>query len=191
MLEKHHDNGITTPSKSAQKVDGFDLSFSNLVRFHLFEKGDTLFEEGKRGSEAFVIKSGKVRVENKASGVLGTLGPGEMLGEMAIISDMDRVATATAEQETMCVALSRRAMQHMMDTVDMETRAIIEFLVDYIAYELDGDITDEDRIEADQKKRILKILIESPDTKTKLALQEPFFRLLCNSLFERARISLA
>lgn len=186
MFKERHDAGIGIPKIEDVKSEGLDHSLSHLVRFHLFKAGETLFEEGGRGREAFIIKSGKVRVETKAHGILGELGPGQMLGEMAIICDQDRVATATAEGETMCVALSRRAMIHMLDTVDMETRAIIEFLVDFITYKVEGTETPEDISDARNKQRILEILIETPDTKTKLALQEPFFRLLCNSLFERA-----
>ncbi|MEG3618516.1 cyclic nucleotide-binding domain-containing protein [Magnetovibrio sp. PR-2] len=156
----------------------------HLCRFVLFEKGQTLFEEGGRGNEAYIIKSGSVKISQASSSDLGTFGPGEIIGELAVISDMGRIATATALEETVCVGLSRQAMQHMMDSVDMEMRTIIEFLVDYIRDVTEGTFIDDS--EADRSSRILQVLIDSPETQNKLALQEPFFQLLCKTLLDRA-----
>jgi len=194
MFKERDDTGITAPPKTAkvvQETDDPELLLSHLARYHLFQAGETLFKEGDRGAEAFIIKSGKVHVVNQKTGVLGDLGPGQMVGEMAIISDNSRVATATAKEETLCIALSRKAMKRMLGSIDMETHAIIEFLVDYIDTQLEGNVTDEEQEEARRSHRILEILLENPDTKTKLALQEPFFKLLCNSLLDRARASLS
>ena len=189
MFKERHDGGITAPPKARKEPKAEQLDLHHLARFHLFNVGETLFKEGSRGGEAFIIKSGKVRVTNQEAGTLGVLGSGEMVGEMAIISDTGRVATAIAEEETLCVALSRKAMQHMLNSVDIETRTIIEFLVDYIAERLEGATTAEDDAAARRTHRILELLLENPDTQTKLALQEPFFRLLCNGLLKRARAS--
>jgi len=176
------DNALPNPqSKSAE--DGAQPD--HLARFRLFEAGEVIFSEGERGGEAYVIKSGKVSITQSPSRHLGAIGPGQIIGEMAVISDMERIATATATEETVCVALSRLAMRRMMDSVDLEMRTIIEFLVDYIRDRTEGVHVDDE--EARRNRRILEILMESPDTQTKLALQEPFFRMLCNSLVERAK----
>ena len=178
------DAGIDKVPPLPKHQEGGKSPLDHLCRFVLFEKGDHLFEEGRRGNEAYIIKSGRVKITQDDGHELGTFGPGEIIGELAVISDMGRIATATALDETVCVALSRNAMRHMMDSVDMEMRTIIEFLVDYIRDVTEGEDVDESQ--ANSNKRILKVLIESPDTKTKLALQEPFFRLLCHTLLERA-----
>lgn len=182
--ERGLDSGIDKVPPPPKSQDLGKSPLDHLCRFVLFEKGEYLFEEGGRGNEAYIIKSGNVKITQGEGVDLGTFGPGEIIGELAVISDMGRVATATALDETVCVALSRKAMRHMMDSVDMEMRTIIEFLVDYIRDVTEGLAVDE--TEADHNARILKVLIESPDTKTKLALQEPFFQLLCKTLLERA-----
>ena len=159
----------------------------HLARFRLYEPGETIFEEGGRGNEAYIIKSGKVRIAQSSARELGTVGPGQIIGEMAVISDMDRIGTATAVEETVCVALSRQAMRYMMNSVDMEMRTIIEFLVDYIRDKTEG--LDVDHDEARRNQRILEILMDSPETQNKFAAQEPFFQMLCTSLLARAKQS--
>jgi CRP-like cAMP-binding protein len=62
-----------------------------------FKPGDILFREGDTGSEMYVIQSGKVRISRDIQGedrALALLGPGEFLGEMAILNQKPRGATA-------------------------------------------------------------------------------------------------
>lgn len=186
MVSDEFSVGINKAPPTASRTDDVGEDLDHLARFRLFEKGETIFKEGARGSEAFVIKSGKVSITQSPDRELGTIGTGQIIGEMAVISDMERIATATALEETVCVALSRRAMKRMMESVDLEMRTIIEFLVDYIRAVTEGEDIDHD--EARRNHRILEILLESPDTQTKVALQEPFFQLLCTSLLERAKV---
>ena len=50
--------------------------------------GEWIFREGDPGDRAFVIESGLVEITHERGGVLETLahlGPGELLGEMALI----------------------------------------------------------------------------------------------------------
>jgi len=189
MSNEDFEVGINAAPPTAHDQDPDDGDeFNHLARFRLYEQGEVIFSEGGRGGEAYIVKSGHVRVVQSKGGTpheLATIGPGQIIGEMAVISDMERMATATALEETVCVALSRRAMRRMMESVDLETRTIIEFLVDYIRDTAEGAAVDHD--EARRNRRILEILLETPDTKSKLALQEPFFKLLCNSLLERAK----
>jgi len=73
----------------------------------------------------------------------------------------------------------------MCHSIDLEMRIISECQVDYFRDKTEGI---KDHVEeARRNQRILEILMTSPDTQTKLALQEPFFRMLCNSLVERAK----
>ena len=71
------------------------------------KEGEVLFKEGNPGTEVFVIASGKMRITKHAEGkkvVLAELGPGESVGEMAILLDKPR--TATAEAVTDCELIS-------------------------------------------------------------------------------------
>jgi CRP-like cAMP-binding protein len=59
--------------------------------------GTILFRDGEEGQSMFVLQSGRVRLVKELRGrvkVLGTVGPGEFFGEMAILNGRPRSATA-------------------------------------------------------------------------------------------------
>ena len=58
--------------------------------------GTVLTHEGYREGFFFVIVSGTVRIE-RGGVTINTLGPGEFLGEIALLDGGPRTATATAE----------------------------------------------------------------------------------------------
>jgi len=71
-----------------------------------YAPGEDLVREGQRpGVGLYVILRGRVRItqQSERGGVrsLATLGPGEMFGEMALIDDQPRSATATALEPTL------------------------------------------------------------------------------------------
>ncbi|MCG3204466.1 MAG: hypothetical protein KCHDKBKB_01181 [Elusimicrobia bacterium] len=63
----------------------------------LYHVGEQLFEEGQVGKAVFIIKSGQVELTRSSAGKersLGVLGSGQMFGEMALLEQMKRTATA-------------------------------------------------------------------------------------------------
>ena len=78
-----------------------------------YKKGEVIFEEDSRGFEMFIIHSGEVRISRKnpngeGTTILSVLGPGDMFGEMALIDQEPRSATATANTKaTRLVVLDR------------------------------------------------------------------------------------
>jgi type IV pilus assembly protein PilB len=77
-----------------------------------FAPHQTIVREGGPGDAAFLIVSGLVAVRHKdaASGVdflLAELGPGQMVGEMALITGNPRTASVTAVEPTSCAVLER------------------------------------------------------------------------------------
>ncbi|ACS80099.1 cyclic nucleotide-binding domain-containing protein [Maridesulfovibrio salexigens] len=76
-----------------------------------FLKGDVIFREGEKGNAAYMIQSGTVNIVKNIKGkrqILATLGPGELFGEMAIISKCERVAGAEAASECVLLELTAR-----------------------------------------------------------------------------------
>jgi CRP/FNR family transcriptional regulator, cyclic AMP receptor protein len=71
-----------------------------------FKAGDTILTEGEEGDTAFLIVDGKVEVflgvGAKAKSV-GTLGDGEVFGEMSLIEPGPRSATVRAVTDVLCV----------------------------------------------------------------------------------------
>src|ERR1700760_1155104 len=60
-----------------------------------FAKGKTIFKEGDLGDEFFVVVRGKVEIRS-GDRHFETLGPDGIFGEMALIDDSPRSATAVA-----------------------------------------------------------------------------------------------
>jgi len=91
----------------------------------LFEKygqttnaGKVIFHEGESGDRMFIIQSGRVRISKMIDGrehELATLEKGDFFGEMAIVSRIDRTATATAVNATQLLAFDRQGFMGMIE----------------------------------------------------------------------------
>jgi CRP-like cAMP-binding protein len=82
-----------------------------------FPAGEVLFREGDSGEVMFVIQSGAVRITKEVGGeakVLAVLGPGEFLGEMAILNGKPRTATATVVESTRCLVIEAKTLESMV-----------------------------------------------------------------------------
>lgn len=79
-------------------------------------EGRVLMREGERGSEMFVIASGEARVEHGGRQI-AVLGPGAVLGEMALIAEGPRVATATLTKPAHLFVLAHREFHSLMEDI--------------------------------------------------------------------------
>ena len=75
-----------------------------------YSTGATIMAQGDTGVGLYVIKSGKVRITqannpDRAEEVLGTAGPGEVLGEMALLDDLPRSASVVALEDVTALLL--------------------------------------------------------------------------------------
>lgn len=74
-----------------------------------YPTGAALLRQGETGVGLFVILSGSVRVTQRrddgSERELATLGRGDVLGEMALLDDLPRSATATALEPTRALVL--------------------------------------------------------------------------------------
>ena len=76
--------------------------------------GHVLMRQGASGGEMFVIASGGVRVERNGQ-ELARLGPGDVVGEMALLSEGPRTATATTTEPSTLFVLAHREFHSLMD----------------------------------------------------------------------------
>ncbi|KFE64712.1 Crp/Fnr family transcriptional regulator [Hyalangium minutum] len=82
-----------------------------------FAKGTVLFQEGEPGKDMFVLQSGKISISKKVRDVekvLALLGPGEFFGEMAIISNKPRNATATVMEDAKLLVIDPKTFEAMI-----------------------------------------------------------------------------
>ncbi len=79
-------------------------------------EGTVLTREGRSAREFFVIVEGTVRV-SKGSRTLATLGPGDWLGEIALLTKGTRTATATATSPVVALVIVDREFRHVVDEI--------------------------------------------------------------------------
>src|SRR5918996_2933004 len=71
-----------------------------------YQPGETVVREGDPATRLFIIVRGHARVEQAGRGALGSMGPGEFFGELALIEEHGRTATVVAEDEVTCLLVS-------------------------------------------------------------------------------------
>ncbi len=85
----------------------------------IYAPGDILCIEGDIGEEMFIIQSGEVRIHKKVRDketTLAILKAGDFFGEMSIIDNEPRSASATAENECKIIILSRDIFESQIKT---------------------------------------------------------------------------
>jgi CRP-like cAMP-binding protein len=97
--------------------------------------GDVLFFEGEQGDYAYVIKEGLVEISRRvgpAEVFLATGGPGEIVGEMALIDGKPRSATTRALRPTTVQVLPRDRFDALLNEADPAMRQLMERFVQII-----------------------------------------------------------
>ncbi len=120
--------------------------------------GTVLFHEGDKGEEMFIIQSGKVKISKRIRGVektLATLDKGEFFGEMAILNDKPRSASAETIEECDMLVIDRK-------TFDTLIRGNVEIAVRFIKRLADRLRETNEQMEAlmikDNTSRLVSIL---------------------------------
>jgi CRP/FNR family cyclic AMP-dependent transcriptional regulator len=87
-------------------------------------EGTTLIREGAPGRECMVIVEGTVEVRRKGRKI-NSLGPGDFIGEMALISGAPRTATVTTTQHSSLLVVTERQFWELLErTPKMQTSVI-------------------------------------------------------------------
>ena len=98
-----------------------------------FADGEVVFVEDEEGDQAFFIKSGGLQVSRGQGDdrvVLAYLGPGEIIGEMALIDAAPRSATVTAVGETTLSVIDRDTLNHRLQLADPLVQLLIHSMLD-------------------------------------------------------------
>jgi CRP/FNR family transcriptional regulator, cyclic AMP receptor protein len=78
-----------------------------------FQAGATIFAEGEKGDNMYYIVAGQVNIRRRDK-VLNTLGSGEIFGEMALLDDSPRSATAVAADQVTVAAVNQKRFLQMI-----------------------------------------------------------------------------
>lgn len=82
-----------------------------------YEPGEVVFQEGERGTAMCLIWSGRVAVlkgDFDSPTILGFRGPGEIIGEMALLDNQPRSASVVALEPLRLLRIAREKLQEWM-----------------------------------------------------------------------------
>ena len=95
------------------------------------EAGRVIFKEGETGDTMYIIQKGRVKITKRVTDVdkiLMVLGKGDFFGEMALIRQTKRTATATAVDDCEFLAFNRNGFLSMISKNSNIAMNIIETL---------------------------------------------------------------
>ena len=106
-------------SKLFSGMDAEELpALERAARLQTYQAGRNIFQEGDPGDGLYVIVEGKVQITflvgQDQRRVLSRLGPGDFFGEMAVLDNHPRSATAAAETDTQVYFIRRDDLQHVL-----------------------------------------------------------------------------
>jgi signal transduction histidine kinase len=90
--------------------------------------GEELFAEGDPGDRAFVIKEGQLEVLKTSSGrevLLDVQEAGAVIGEMALVEDLPRMATVRARTDSVLLTVHQDQFDQLLTTSSSAARAIL------------------------------------------------------------------
>lgn len=118
------------------KVYGF---YQRVEEFKSFSAGEIIFEEGQSGAEMFVVIDGEVciTVEGK---LMNNLAAGSIFGEMALVDDRPRSATATATVDSKLLVIDnvqflkliQESPDFAIETMSVMSRRMRELIEDEV-----------------------------------------------------------
>ena len=122
------DNSPQQRRSSASRIDE--------AKRRSFKPKQFIFRENETGDQAFVIMDGKVEIlklTEQGQETLAILGKGAMFGEMALIDDELRMASARPlEGPATLLVVTREMFEKKLSGLDPFTRGLIKILSDNI-----------------------------------------------------------
>jgi len=109
---------------SQQQVDHV---FSDFDRAY-YTAGDTLCRIGDPAEEVFVLVDGEVKVTGGAGEELARIGPGELVGEVALLTEEARTASLTAVTDSWLMVLTREEFDKQLRERPEVAQALLRHL---------------------------------------------------------------
>lgn len=127
-----------------------------------FAAAEPIVHQGARGNSLYVVRQGEVTVRVQVDGSVGevaTLGPGDIFGEMSVLTGEPRAATCTARTETVCYEIDRKAFEEVLaaqPAVAEHFSAILAARQTELQAQREGlSAAARSRLEADRRRQIL------------------------------------
>jgi len=97
------------------------------------DKNAVLFKQGDKGGSAYLIVSGSIQLRKDVlteyPQVIATVGPGDIVGEMALFDDRPRMAEAIVVEEAEVFVISRTEFLERLGAMNPVMRRILQIMV--------------------------------------------------------------
>ena len=101
----------------------------------VIQAGQSIFSQGEIGDRAFIVQEGEVNILKKNDVedlTIATIGKGGIFGEMALIDDKPRMASAIATELTTVIIVSREIFKDKLRKTDPFIKGLLNIFVDAI-----------------------------------------------------------
>ncbi len=165
--------GTVSPSATPSSVPAGRPSAANAITAsrheRAFKRGSLMFIEGEPGDEMFIVKTGKIKVLKQEGGKtieLATLGPGSVIGEMSLLIDMPRAATAQVLEDTAAIAINRTVLEDTYTKIPSWFVTVIKVLVGRLHDTLKRNTDNIVRDHIGGVAHVILLLLQSRSTRT-------------------------
>lgn len=100
-------------------------------QFHT--SGETVLRRGEPGDAAYVIVEGRAAVLDDDGACLSELGPGELFGELALLTDVARTADVRAQTDLDLMVLDRASFREQLRANPRVAERVLELLAGRMA----------------------------------------------------------
>ena len=155
--------GAAAKSKSTKGMGGKARSTEEVFDRKLYPAEYTLFNEGDNGNCAFYIEAGRVLIVKNGPGgqtPLGILAAGELFGELALIDDAPRMATAITLEPTVLLPIARHYVEKRVKNADPFVSKLLRILVANVRSITDRHVASLDHAKAATDAEAVRIAAE-------------------------------
>ncbi|SOD94063.1 cyclic nucleotide-binding domain-containing protein [Caenispirillum bisanense] len=103
-----------------------------VIERKVFYAGQYVFREGEEGNLAYLVQEGRVEIiKRTATGdkLLGDVSRGGIFGEMALIDNQPRMASALAAEQTTLIIVTREQFEKKLRDADPFIRGLLNIFV--------------------------------------------------------------
>ena len=132
-----HAGGISMPAAAPEIVTG-DMMAAMIQSEHhamrvldrkVYQTGEAIFRAGQPGYNLYLVQSGRIELQREAvDGTvekLRSVGPGEVFGELALLTGEPRRASAVAAEGSVCETISATQFQAILNACPPVVKALM------------------------------------------------------------------
>ena len=137
----------------------FRLEKSHLLakkRSRLFKQGEKIFSQGDRAKYLYVVLSGEISIyrrEEEEKKTIDMVQPGEVFGEMGLILDNVRYASARASVDSVLFVMSKRELFFVREEEQHPSILVVQTLARRLQYANEMAALQKKKMQNDKQKK--------------------------------------